>query len=225
MDESGEQSNTTSSTDQNSNSSEKSLVSGTKDPMRPGRGRRLPWEELKVEYLCGNEADVSKWGRAKNISINTLAKNTVGWPDEYRKRQEEIAKKAISKIDRKQTSALASRIRAGRILVSGATREILRRGEKAFKGVEVKKLADIVSIGAKVQHDVEAQTTQEQIEKLQAQIMSTQVTVTTGNGDKGEKDVRTEIKLIARSIARGGINSVAGMQSVLGSEADSGSQQ
>jgi hypothetical protein len=192
--------------------------------MRPGKGKRLPWEELKVEYLAGNIIDVAEWGRFKGINENTLEKNTVGWRDEYGKRKEEIAQKALAKNDRKQVSALASRIRAGRILVAGPIREILRRGPKAWKGVEVKKLADIAAIGSKMQSDVEAQTTQEQIEKLQSQIMSAQVTVTHASGEGGERDVRTEIKLIAGNISRGGVDRLAGVQPVLGAEADSGGQ-
>lgn len=199
---------------QNSLLTEKSLPN-----LRPGPGKRLPWESLKVDYLSGDIMDVAEWGREKGISQNTLEKNTVGWRDDYGKRQKALAQKALARSN-KQVSALASRFRAGRTLVVRSMREFSKRN---LSKVAPKHLADIAKIGADIQANIEDKGIQEAIEKLQNQIVGTSVTVTQG---KGEDAVRTEIKIIAGNISRGRVDRLGRKSAVLGtSEHPDGEQQ
>src|SRR5689334_14218479 len=142
MDESPELLPTSESLTEKPLSSEKSL-----QPLKR-KNTKHNWVELKVKYLAGNVIDVAEFGRIEGINENTLGKNTTGWREEYTNRQEKIASKVLASATNRQTNALASRLRAGRVFVAKSLREFNKR---PLEQVGTKQLAEIAKIGSEIQ--------------------------------------------------------------------------
>lgn len=130
--------------------------------------KRHDWIELKADYLSGTISDICDWARAKGISENTAYKNTNGWQAEYQERHRDLVGKALERSGRKYVSALETRLRAGRVLVSRAMRGLTKA---KINKAEARDLAAIIKIGSDIQGSVYEATKPE-----------TQVNVQVNNG-------------------------------------------
>ena len=178
--------------------------------------KKYDWVSLEVEFRTGETESLTDFFKRHEIPQSTWGPKSKGWLDNRKEHLKKVAEATAKKAITRRSTQIANMIEDSdelRLLVKDAMK----------KGLRVSTARDAATV-LKMAHEinVEALGLEDPMSRIEG-LLGASVSVTTG---EGAESVKTEIKLIARDIARGRISGLGAGRALLGAgEHPHGEQQ